>query len=230
MMISLTCNPIRFSSQMKYHIKKSGFWLKKSFSWHAFFRACNPIQISSHSWITWQKRVQTLVKKSGSWLREMVATNGCCFSCLVSDHVKTFHIVDGLEGEQRGGAWAPGGEEVWGMCAVLGEEPKEERPFSWCDSLAHFYPTFLAPLWLVCLWLFLFFPCSCLSDLTLSSVSSVWLWEQHTPVKEVSLLTTWGRREVCLSCLCCSCGWLSPRCQTDFDTALSVFAVRLWLP
>ena len=87
----------------------------------------NPIQKSSHFWMKWQRRVQTLVKKSGSWLREMVVINGCCFSCLASDHVKTSSQWWRVWGEEQGGgAWAPRGEKVCGSERFLSGNSREK--------------------------------------------------------------------------------------------------------
>ena len=166
---------------MRCHIKRSGFWSKKSVSWCAFFRECEPIQILSLFWFLRHRRVQTLVKKSGSclpWLRENGGWKWLLFFLSgLRPCQELFTLVNGFEEEQSGGAWALWGRELKGECAALEGELKGERPFSWCDSHAHVYPTFLAPLWSVCLWLFLSFPCLCPTDLSLSSVSSVRLWE-----------------------------------------------------
>jgi hypothetical protein len=89
---------------------------------------------------------------------------------------------------------SPQGWESVRKWAVLKEEQKGERPFSWCDSHAHLYHTFLATLWPVCLWSVFVFPCLCRSDHHTFISVSVRLWKQQTPVYEVSFLMTWRRR------------------------------------
>ena len=130
------------------------------------------------NWIKRHRRVQTLVKKSGSWLRERLWLEMVVvFLSGLRPCQAFFTFVKGLGRRPGRGQQSPQGKESEEKRAALEEEQREERPFSWCDSHAHVYPTFLAPLWSVCLWLFLSFPCLCLTDLSLSSVSSVRLWE-----------------------------------------------------
>ena len=145
---------------MRCHIKRSGFWSKKSVSWCAFFRECEPIQILSLFWFLWHRRVRTLVKKSGSclpWLRE----NGgykwlLVFFCLVSDRVKTSSQRWRVWGRNREGRVVAPGRGSVRKCAVFAGKQKGERPLSWCDSHALFCHTFLASLCLACLSLTVF--------------------------------------------------------------------------
>jgi hypothetical protein len=191
----------------------------------------NPIQKSSHFWMKWQRRVQTLVKKSGSWLREMVIINGCCFFPVWPQTMsRLLHNGEGFRGRDREGAPEPPGERKCAEVSGFWVETAGGKTFllMWlsCPPLLYFSRPTLARLSLIAFVFSLFLS---IRSNTLIGVS-VRLWElAHTSLRGQSL-TTWGWRKASLSCLCSSL-WLtvSTLCPTDFNTASSVSAVRLWL-
>ncbi len=215
----------------RFHIKKSRLQSKSLALDMHFSLMWNPIQKPSHFWITWQRRVPTLVKKSDSWLREMVVINGCYFSVWSQTMSRLLHKGEGFEGRNREGAPETPGERkcaeesgFWG-----GTAGRKTFLLMWlsCPPLLYFSRPTLARLSLT---MFVFF---------LAFVNQISHFEQclcatvgitHTSLGGQSLMT-WGRRKACLSWFCSS-RWLtvSTLCQTDFNTALSVSAVRLWLP
>ena len=196
---------------MRCHINRSGFWSKKSVSWCAFFRDCEPIQILSLFWFLWHRRVQTLVEKSGSclpWLRENGGYKWLLFFLSgLRPCQDLYTLVNGFEEDQSGGAWALWGRELKGECAALEEELNGERPFSWCDFPADFCRTCLARLWPLALSQLTLSFSWCLSDHDAFVNFSGRLWEQQTPVYEVGLPVDMRvKGKFCLSCFCqCLC-------------------------
>ncbi len=88
----------------------------------------NPFTKIKSFWITWQRRVKTLVKKSGSWFER----NGgykwlFVFLCLVSDHVKTSSQRWRVWGEEQGRARGrPGKRKCAEVCGFRGEAAGRE--------------------------------------------------------------------------------------------------------
>ena len=168
-------NPIQFSSHERISYQKVWTLVKKSGLWHAFFFDMKPnTKIKSllgemtKKSPDFSQKVWLLVERNGGykWLLFFLSGLRPCQDF--------FTMVKGLGGGTGRGRLSPQGRGSVRKWAVFEWKQQGERPFSSCDSLALLYYTFLAPLWPVCLWLRLSFPCFCQSDRTLWSVS---LWD-----------------------------------------------------
>ena len=157
--------------------------VKKSVSWHAFFRALNPILKTSQLGIKWHGRVQTLVKKSGSCLRERLWLEMVVvFLSGLRPCQAFFTIVKGLGGKvRRGAAQPPGERKSGGGCSFRrGTEGRKTFLLMWlaCALMPDFSCLILASL----SHLTLSSSRLCLSDHGTSMSVSGRLWGQQTPV------------------------------------------------
>ena len=216
---------------------------KQSLSPDMHFSVLSILYWKQVNWIKRHRRVQTLVKKSGSWLRERLWLEMVVVFLSGPRPCQAFFtFVRGLGGRPGRGLQSPQGKESEEKRAALEKEQREERPFSWCDFPADFCRTCLARLWPLALSQLTLSFSWCLSDHDAFVNVSGRLWEQQTPVYEVSLPVDMRvKGKFCLSCFCqCLClsvfschdrsqHW-SVRCAAakDNSSSLTGHPLKLW--